>query len=272
MPQIKVLLRGGFEMFDNLISNAYAVSCRVKANKAIGSSTIIYSKNGETYALTNHHVIADNISYKQVWDSVLQKDVKKETKDVVEVMFPRLNGDRILGYSTVLADVVIYDINQDIALLRFRDKNAFPSAKWYPREKLENVPILSKLCCIGAALGLHPVVTYGELNGKQIEIDNYEYWLSTAPSIFGNSGGGVFILENGQWFFFGIPSRISVAVVGFSAQAITHLGYFIPLYRIYNWLDDCCYQFLYDEKISKEECDKQREEKKKRYERMHPPN
>ena len=92
-------------------------------------------------------------------------------------------------------------------------------------------------------------------------IDNYEYWLSTAPSIYGNSGGGVFAPQDGEWGFIGIPSRIAVTG-GWSSQAITHLGYFIPIHRIYKWLEDECFQFIYDDSFTIGQCEKLRQEKK----------
>ena len=51
--------------------------------------------------------------------------------------------------------------------------------------------------------------------------------------------------------------------MGFANQAITHMGYFIPLHRIYEWLDDNCYQFLYDDVFTSEQCEIMREEKTK---------
>lgn len=254
---------------ENLMRFGYAASCRIQANKAMGSATIVYSKNGSTYALTNYHVVESNIEFKKVWDSLLKRELKKEFLSAVEVLYPRLNEENnVVGYSTVLADVVLHDQPKDIALLKFRDKIAYSAVKWYPREKAGSVPFLARISCIGAALGLHPVVTFGNLNGKQHEIDNYEYWLSSAQSIFGNSGGGVFIEENNQWYFLGIPSRISVIPLGFGANAVTHLGFFIPIKRIYNWLEENYYQFLWDPRFTEEQCNKLREEARKREPRM----
>ena len=65
------------EGYEDLIA-AFSASCRVDANQARGSCTIIHSKDGHTYALTNFHVVGNNIKYGTVWDSLLQKDVKKE--------------------------------------------------------------------------------------------------------------------------------------------------------------------------------------------------
>ena len=98
-------------------------------------------------------------------------------------------------------------------------------------------------------------------NGVDNEIDNYEYWLSSAPSIFGNSGGGIFVHTEKDWFFLGIPSRIAVTG-GWGGSAVTHMGFFIPLFRIYDWLEDNCYQYIYDETMTKDECDELRESSK----------
>lgn len=247
--------------YEDLVA-AFSSSCRVDANEARGSCTIIYSRNGETYALTNFHVVEKNIKYGTAWNPLLQRDQKTELRDVVQILYPRIDDTyNIIGYSTVLADIVLYHKEQDIALLKFRDKTQYPAIHWYSKDVAESAPILSRLAAIGAALGQKPIVTEGLLNGKQIEIDNYEYWVSSAQSIFGNSGGGMFILKDDRWYFFGIPSRIAVQPMGFSAQAITHLGYFIPLHRIYEWLEDSCFQFLYDFNYTSDQCETLRKKK-----------
>jgi len=238
-------------------------SVRILAKDAIGSGTIIYSKDGQTYVLTNHHVIEKNIEYKQVWDNIIKKDVKRDFTSPVELNVGRYDDTgRYIASTSVLADIIAYSKEQDIALLKVRDNIQYNTAKLYPHEEAKNVPLLVPLCCCGAALGEKPVVTFGNLNGIQIEIDNYEFWLSSAPSVFGNSGGGVYVNENGTWKFLGIPSRISVVFIGFGGSAVTHMGYFIPAFRIYDWLDSVCYQFLYNPDYTPEQCDKLREEKK----------
>ena len=251
------------EGYEDLLA-AFSASCRVDANQARGSCTIIHSKDGHTYALTNFHVVANNVKYGTEWDSLLQKDIKRELKDAVQILFPRMSKTNdVIGHATVSADIVLYNKEQDIALLKFRDETPYPTIKWYNKEDAKDVPILSRVAAIGAALGQKPIVTLGLLNGKQIEIDNYEYWMSGAQSIFGNSGGGLFVLNGDEWNFLGIPSRIAVQPMGFTSQAITHMGYFIPLHRIYEWIDDNCYQFLYDDDYTYEQCEKLREEKTK---------
>ena len=87
--------------------------------------------------------------------------------------------------------------------------------------------------------------------------------MSSAPTIFGNSGGAVYRWSGNRkkYEYIGIPSRISIQPMGFSADAITHMGYFIPIDRVYNLLDDNDYQFIYDDSKSIEDCNKARKEK-----------
>lgn len=251
--------------FEESFREKFKASCRVQAKNAIGSATIIYSKDGLTYALTNHHVIAKNIEYKDAWDNMVKAEIKKEYLSPVEILFPRMEGDQVIGYSTALADIIIYDEAQDIALLQFKDNVKYPATELYTRDKAKDIPVLTALAVIGAGLGETPLATFGNLNGKQKIIDNYEYWLSSAQSIFGNSGGGVFAVQEEEWKFIGIPSRIAVTG-SWSPAPITHMGFFIPVFRIYDWLESNCYQFLYDESISIEESnrlrDKRRQEKR----------
>ena len=51
--------------------------------------------------------------------------------------------------------------------------------------------------------------------------------------------------------------------MGFSAAAITHMGYFIPIDRVYELLETNDYQFIYDDKVSIEDCKKARKKKQK---------
>ena len=59
---------------------AFSASCRVDANQAKGSCTIVYSDKGETFALTNFHVVQNNIKYGTVWDRSEERRVGKECR------------------------------------------------------------------------------------------------------------------------------------------------------------------------------------------------
>ena len=49
--------------------------------------------------------------------------------------------------------------------------------------------------------------------------------------------------------------------MGFSADAITHMGYFIPIDRIYSLLENNDYQFIYNSEYTIEDCEKERKSK-----------
>ena len=246
---------------------------RVRTKKAGGSGTVVYSEkyNDEvyTYVITNHHVVSDSVKVEKKWDSVLKRKVDKEILDTVFVEFFRYNNySHTVGSFAVEADIVAYsevDGGQDWALLRVRDKEN--TADWvanmFQLKELENIHIFDEVYAVGASLGHPPVASDGHISYMDDEIDHYKYWMSSAPTIFGNSGGAVYRWndDNKQYEYIGIPSRISIQPMGFSADAITHMGYFIPIDRIYNLLEENDYQFIYDDKVSIEDCEKARKEK-----------
>ena len=248
---------------------------RVRTKKAGGSGTVVYSEkyNDEvyTYVITNHHVIADSVKIEKKWDPVLKRKVDKEILDTVFVEFFRYNNySHTVGSFAVEADIVAYsevDGGQDWALLRVRDKEN--TADWvanmFQLKELENIHIFDEVYAVGASLGHPPVASDGHISYMDDEIDHYKYWMSSAPTIFGNSGGAVYRWngDNKQYEYIGIPSRISIQPMGFSADAITHMGYFIPIDRVYKLLEDNDFQFIYDDTISIDECKKARKLKQK---------
>ena len=248
---------------------------RVRTKKAGGSGTVVYSKNYKdevyTYVITNHHVIADSVHLEKKWDPVLKRKVDKEILDTVFVEFFRYNNySHTVGSFAVEADIVAYsEVNggQDWALLRVRDKEN--TADWvanmFPLDDIENVHIFDEVYAVGASLGHPPVASEGHISYMDDEIEHFKYWMSSAPTIFGNSGGAVYRWSDTRkrYDYIGIPSRISIQPMGFSADAITHMGYFIPIDRVYKLLEDHDYQFIYDDKVSIEECNKARKKKQK---------
>ena len=248
---------------------------RVRTKKAGGSGTVVYSENYKdevyTYVITNHHVIADSVHLEKKWDPVLKRKIDKEILDTVFVEFFRYNNySHTVGSFAVEADIVAYsEVNggQDWALLRVRDKEnkADWVANMFPLDDIENVHIFDEVYAVGASLGHPPVASDGHISYMDDEIEHYKYWMSSAPTIFGNSGGAVYRWSGNrkQYQYIGIPSRISIQPMGFSADAITHMGYFIPIDRVYKLLEDNDFQFIYDSKISIEECNKARKKKQK---------
>ena len=246
---------------------------RVRTKKAGGSGTVVYSEEYKdevyTYVITNQHVIDDSVHIEKRWDPVLKRKIDKEILDTVYVEYFKYNNySHTVGSFAVEADIVAYsevDGGQDWALLRVRDKEnkADWVANMIPLNDIENVHIFDDCFAVGASLGHPPVASNGMITYMDDEIDHYKYWMSSAPTIFGNSGGAVYRWSGARskYEYIGIPSRISIQPMGFSADAITHMGYFIPIDRVYQLLEDNDYQFIYDSSISIDDCKKSRKEK-----------
>jgi len=253
-------------------------SVLVKTSKAGGSGTVVYSKpiskgseEYETYVLTNWHVVEAAIAVKREWDPLLSKDVKKETRATVTVEFYRYkNLSCNIGRTAVEADIVAYDKDQDIALVKLRSAEPVKYvARLHPKD-VKNIHIFDTVYICGCSLGHSPIPTNGEITSMDDEIDNYKYWMSNGQIIYGNSGGGVYLVktiivdaqkekEEEFFEFIGIPSRIEVIGWG---DSITHMGYFIPIGRIYDWLEEEMFQFIFDSKFTSTQCEKMRDKRK----------
>jgi S1-C subfamily serine protease len=214
---------------------------RVRTQRSGGSGTVVYSKkhDGEahTYVLTNHHVVADNIKVVKRWNPIMKKKIDTEILDTCSVEFFQYNNhSNCIGSFAVEADIIAYsevEGGQDWCLLRTRDKEKTHEhvAKVFPLADIENVHIFDKVYAVGASLGHPPIASEGMITFMDDEIDHFKYWMSSAQTIYGNSGGACY-----------------------SADAITHMGYFIPIDRVCALLKDNGYEFIYNTKVTLEEC------------------
>ena len=175
---------------------------RVRTKKAGGSGTVIYSQKHDgqvhTYVVTNHHVIASCIHIIKKWNPVLKKKIDTEILDTVQVEYFKYNNySHNIGSFAVEADIVAYsevEGGQDWALLRVRDKEnqAERVANLFPSHDLDNIHIFDKVHAVGASLGHPPIASEGIITYMDDEIDHYKYWMSSAQTIYGNSGGACY--------------------------------------------------------------------------------
>lgn len=237
-----------------------------------GSGTVIYSQNDKegkarTFIIGCHHVVEGAIKIKEEWNSRLGRDVKKEFLEKVECQTFKYNKISLcIGTTGIEADIVAYDKDHDLALCELADhENTYPYvAEIIPHDKECKILLSSEVWAVGAALGHAPVLTSGYLNFKDDILDGKKYWLSSAQIIFGNSGGAVFWLcpKDNLYYFIGVPAQMAVTGSMWGLDAITHMGYFVPPDRIYEFLADWDFQFIYDPKQTIEECEKRRKKKK----------
>ena len=239
---------------------------RVRAQRALGSGTVIFSEPtpGEdgmfdAYVLTNAHVVDDLIDVVKKWDNVLRREVKIDVlgHPIIEV-FQFAYMSRVHGTASYQADIVAYDKEEDLALVRVRSTQEFKYiATMIPRDEINKLVSFMPVWNVGCGLGGPPAITEGYLSAFGVDIERHDYMLVTAPSIFGNSGGGTFLQETGTYI--GIPARISVAWMA----AVTHLGFSITPERIYQFLEDQIFEFIYDSTRTSTQCADDRSAKRK---------
>lgn len=236
---------------------------RISTDKSGGSGTIIYSKGSSekgkfsTYVLTNYHVVDDAITIFEEWDSILSKMVKKEKRSLVYAeIFKYKDLSTPVGTLRVEADVVIYNKNEDMAIvkLRFDEEAKYVANLPAPNTKYH---VFDKAVVSGCSLGFAPLPTSGMITRLNVQIKSLHYNMSSADIVFGNSGGALYLAETAE--LIGIPSFVPVVPIGWGGSIVTHMGLFIPIDRVYKWLKSEHYDFIFDNSKSEHECLENRE-------------
>ena len=241
-------------------SNTLAASCGPQHEEMLdtairvdtsGSGTVLYSKKHneewESYILTNFHVIARQITLREVWNPLKGEKEKRETREPVTAFwFDYVKCARSVGTRGRIADIVAHDQQRDLALLRLRDTERGVERIAHLLPEDESPKLGQTVWAIGAGLGFPPSMTSGEMAFAEQMIEGYRYQLATAPIIFGNSGGSLFSYSEvrKQYEMIGVPSRVSAS--GF--QAVTHMGWSIPTETVNEFLRENFHGFIIGDK------------------------
>lgn len=101
---------------------------------------------------------------------------------------------------------------------------------------LENPEQDTVVATIGFPLGLGEVLTEGRVQGpvpmeedmpEELKVRLAHLTIVTSPVIFGNSGGPVFALIDGEYRVVGIVSAVAIAALGFLPNVIPHLAFVV---------------------------------------------
>jgi hypothetical protein len=226
------------EDFSALLSPTVKISSKTD----VGSGTVVYSgKHGGkylTYVLTAHHIVEQN------WDP----------KNPVPLECMTYRDGRKVREDTGV--VVAVNAQVDLALIEMQTDTPYESvAKMIAPERAPEVRLYSRVHALGCPLGYSPIPTSGDLTSKNKVLDGHSYWMINAPTIFGNSGGGIYLADTGEMI--GILSRIS-AYKNLIDVAVPHMGIVTAMPDIYEWLAREHYQFIFDGKFTYEECGRAR--------------
>jgi len=242
-----------------------------QGNSAAGSGTIIYSEPDPkekdeyiTLVLTNHHVVENLISYKKEWDSLLKREVEKEFKEFPRVeIFDYVLQSKVDSSNRFTGEIVAYDKNHDLAVLRVQSPRKFEYvATLIPKEEIKHLKLFTDVVVCGCSLAHEPFCNFGQITFLSEIIDQRKYLMTNASSVFGNSGGALYVEESG-WLI-GVPSRITGISLGFSSDIITWMGFSAHPERLYEFFGEQELKFIYDPDDNYYAAMKRRERKEKR--------
>ena len=215
---------------------------QLKGNGTVGSGVLIYSEEqsphgdgGEkvhtTLVLTAYHVVLEVMGDKADRGIVEEVHLLEDDSGAMEV---------------IPAKLVLFDRAKDIALLRLNSTRKFENVvDLTPSSELENVDVFSRAYAVGCPLGNRPLPTLGEISSKNKVVGDQVFWMLSAPTFFGNSGGGVYLADT--YRLVGISSMI-YTYGKMNPTVVPHMGLFVPLETIYRWLDGEGYSFVHERK------------------------
>lgn len=217
---------------------------QLRGNGTVGSGVIVYSEpqpdvdgtEGSpvtTFILTAHHVVREVLGDDIDVSAVIHR---------VHVLLDR-EPDTTQRFS---AKVVLFDREKDVALLRLNSTRKFRNvADLMPSSEFREIDIFARAYAVGCPLGNRPLPTLGEISTKSKVVGRQRFWMLSAPTFFGNSGGGIYLAENCK--LIGISSMIYTYGKA-NPTVVPHMGLFVPMDVIYRWLDTEGFRFIIQRK------------------------
>ncbi len=198
---------------------------QMMGEETVGSGVLLASEPVEgtsdfvTYVVTAWHVIRDI------------QTAPESTNTPVPVTIYSRSGD----VRNETAHLLKFDAALDVALLKLDTVKAVDcGAKLASRERLRQVSTFEQIYAVGCPLGNDPIPTFGEIADIHHVVDGQHYWMISAPTYIGNSGGGVFDADTHE--LLGIFTKIYTHGT-LRPTVIPHMGLATPLPAIYDWFD-----------------------------------
>lgn len=198
---------------------------QLNGSDTVGSGTLVRSDRdsatGEThnYVLTAYHVVRN----------ILADTPRARTEGIAVTVYRRSGRIDVKGF------LVASDKDLDCAVVRLKTDEIFEDIAYVlPRDQAEKVEVWADIYAIGCPLGNDPIPTRGSISSTQNVLNGTNYWMISAPTYYGNSGGGVFLAE--QRCLIGVFSKIYTHGRG-NPIVVPHMGLCTPITSIYDWLE-----------------------------------
>ena len=242
---------------------------RVRTGNAGGSGVIIYSEEDPqapgkyiNIALTCQHVVDSSIKIRDEFDPVLKQQRKTDYFEEVAVEVFDYDESRLISSNSTQADIIAYDKHHDLAAVRLRNFRPVQYvSKIIPQDEIKNLRIADNVVTCGCSLLHDPFPNNGTLTYLREVIEQKTYLMANAPSIFGNSGGGLFHGDTGN--LLGLTSRVTVNQLGFGVDIQTWMNFSTHPERLYEFFEHQELQFLYNSKDNYYDAMKRREAKRR---------
>ena len=202
-------------------------SVQIESKDSIGGGTIVNVERNSGkftgYVITAHHVIRKSIE-------------GKETP--IKVKLYGVNG----FCETCEAELLCFEKNKDLALIKISTEHEINRARMSAKESVESIKVFSKIYTLGCPLGHDPLPTPGHVSSINKKISNQVYWMMSAPTVFGNSGGGVFLEESCE--LIGVTNMVCT-FDNIISTPVYHMSIFLPIKDVYEWLDSINMSHVY---------------------------
>ena len=124
--------------------------------------------------------------------------------------------------------------SSDLSLVRVLLTHRWPFLAFPASEKAcLQLSVFDSVYAVGCPLGNQPLPTIGEISSQYKPVADEVFWMVSAPTFFGNSGGGIFLAGDGR--LVGISSMIYTYGKR-SPMVVPHMGLFVPLQTVRSWL------------------------------------
>jgi len=228
----------------------------------IGSGTVIWSGvqpseeqlGIRTLVLTNHHVVAGAIRVAEEWDPQAGEKREIERREPLPIAWYEYNDcSRAVGERVRRSVILSYDQHRDLAVLELEDHEQGVEFVATLLPEGSHPRLMDQVWAIGAGLGQPPFATSGEIAHQRAVIKGYPYLLTTAPIIWGNSGGALFVEHDGEHVLVGVPSRVTAVF----RTPVTHMAWSIPVVTVREFLRENDLGFVLGDEVKQDQSDEQ---------------
>lgn len=174
-------------MNERILKNVINSDVFVQSIFGIGGGTVIKKTENEMYVITCYHVVAEIVEMNRAGLAISATIGYSKTDE----------SDKIAGMIVYATEIIKYDIENDMALLKVKtvDKDLIAV------NLAEKAPVLGDtVFSVGSPLGLLRTIFKGIVSHKE---DGF--YFVDATTTFGNSGGGLYNL---QGELIGIPAQV----------------------------------------------------------------